>query len=440
MRLLFLFLAVFLTAAGMSGCAAAKKPLKGKRISVFALDDKLSVVSAPASLKWNAPAVRNNSSWPQFGGNASHALQHLSVDGFSELWRIQVGGVGVAQMQASPIVVAGRIFVLDGRAGLHVFDVKSGKELWQRNFALTGSKEGERYEWSRLGFGGGLAFARGRVFVATGFGTATAVNANTGDEIWRHEMRIPFRSAPVVDGGQVYFLSFNNRLSARDALSGREVWSHQGISESGSLLETSAVAVSRQVVIAPYNSGEVYALRARDKGFVWTDNISGQGGVSAADNGFIAIPAVDRNRVYVVSHAGTMVAINLANGERLWSQDVSGVNMPWIAGDRVFVLGRGGVLSALSADQGKVIWRKKLPAGDISAPVIWHGPILAGGALLLTSSQGRLARVDPKTGKLMNAAKLAEGFLIAPVIADRKIFLLSTDMELIALGAKKPKL
>ncbi len=427
---LFLALALFLIPA----CSVQKAQLKGKRISVFDLQDKLAVASASASLKWSAPAVRNNKTWPQFGGTAAHALQHLAVDGFNELWRVQIGNVGAVSLQASPIVAAGRIFVLDGHATLHAFDVRSGEKFWQRAFALTGDQEGARYEWSRLGFGGGLAFARGRVFVATGFGTAAAVNAQTGGGIWRHEMRVPFRAPPTIDAEQVYFLSFNSRLSARHALSGREIWSHQGLSDSSSLLASSAVGVAQNVVVAPYNSGEVYALRARDKSFVWTENLADQSAVSSpSDDGFIAAPVIDRNRVYLVSHAGDMTAINLTNGERLWSQKISGVNMPWVAGDRIFVLAQGGLLVALSAARGEAIWQKKLPT---QAGVFWRGPIFASGALLLTSSDGRFVRVAPQTGRIVSAVKLAEGFTVAPVVADRKVFLLSTDMELIALGAK----
>ena len=66
---------------------------------------------------------------------------------------------------------------------------------------------------------------------------------------------------------------------------------------------------------------------------------------------------------------------------------------------------------------------------------------LGGRRIIIDVIAGGVLRVwDPKTGKLMNVVQLAEGFLIAPVIADRKIFLLSTDMGIDCTGSQETKI
>ena len=65
--------------------------------------------------------------------------------------------------------------------------------------------------------------------------------------------------------------------------------------------------------------------------------------------------------VYAVGHAGRMIATQARSGERLWSINLPGTQMPYVAGDAVFVVDVNGQLVAVSRRDGKILWTVRLP-------------------------------------------------------------------------------
>src|SRR5262249_53708067 len=83
------------------------------------------------------------------------------------------------------------------------------------------------------------AAAGGRVFVTTGFGFAAALDATTGNEVWRAEAGAPFHAAPTVAGGRVYAVTNDSELIAFDAATGAQQWNYQAIAEPARILSAS---------------------------------------------------------------------------------------------------------------------------------------------------------------------------------------------------------
>ena len=111
-------------------------------------------------------------------------------------------------------------------------------------------------------------------------------------------------------------------------------------------------------MVVPYSSGELVALRANTGEVLWTDNLS-RGGPTTALGEITDInghPVVDRGTVYAVGHSGRMVANNLVDGARLWTQDISSSGSPWIAGDFLYLVTSGSELIALSREDGRIRW------------------------------------------------------------------------------------
>ena len=97
-------------------------PLPGKRISVMSLDDTLKVDAGIANVTVRLPRPRLNREWPQDGGYANHAMNHLEAPGgLARLWDADIGE-GVTDdsgVLSSPVSGGGRLFALDS-VGLRV--------------------------------------------------------------------------------------------------------------------------------------------------------------------------------------------------------------------------------------------------------------------------------------------------------------------------------
>lgn len=406
--------------------------LGGNRISVLQLDRQLEVDAQVSALQVELPPAEANADWSQPGRTPTHAIGHLALpDTLREAWSVSIEGNGTGtRLLSGPIIAGGRVYVLDTDYDLHALDEKTGRSVWVRNMRREG-QEGEA-------LGGGVTFGEGRLYVTTGFGEALAVNPDNGDVIWRQKIAGPIRSAPVVAGGRVFVVASDNQLITLAADSRVLQWFHTGLVESAALLGGSSVAVEGDTVVVPYSSGEVYALRVENGRQNWQDSLSTlrRGATLSSLSDIRGLPVIDRGQVFAVSYSGRMAAIDLRTGQRVWEQDVGGLTTPAIVGDWVFVTTSDSQVVALTRNSGRVRWMSQLAQyedpEDRKDPIIWSGPLVAGGRLILVSSTGEMVEMSPADGAVIRKRELPDPVTVPPVVANNTLYILTTDGELVA--------
>jgi outer membrane protein assembly factor BamB len=427
-----------------------KSNIKGERISVMSLDQSLKPDPELAKVAVVLPPPYRNGQWPEPGGYAANAMYHLEAPGRLQMLWQQDAGKGSdddSRLTAPPIVADGRVFVLDAQAHLFAFDAQSGNPLWDKSLAPVGPDDFTFFGMfgpdmsidPSKGFGGGTAFDDGKIFVSTGFGSVFALDARSGKQIWKSDLGVPIVNSPVANGGRVFVSSQDNHFVALAQSDGRTLWDHQGISESAGILASTSAAVAGDFVMAPYTSGELYALRVQNGHAAWNDMLTKTGNVTALSelDDIAGRPVIDRGMVFAISHSGTMAAINLNTGERVWSRDVGGVQTPWAAGDFVYVLSTESQVLCLQRKDGRVKWIHQLPRWqnpeDKEDAIDWSGPILVSDRLLLVSSDGTAASLSPYTGALLGSTTIPDGTYIPPVVANDTLYLLTNSAQLVAL-------
>ena len=440
-------------AAFLVGCVGAANDQKfdGDRISVLSFDAQLRpdprLVDATVSV---LPAFRN-AEWSNPGGLPTHAFYHLELDGHDIAYRVGfvAANAGYKQIKAPPIVADGKVFGLGPDLKISAADMKSGTRIWQNSVA-TLVKE-TNFGWSRFwgsdqvdadlrdGFGGGLAYGRGRVIATTGFGEVMALNGDTGEILWRVQNSVPFSNAPTVRGGQIFVASQDSRLQAFNIETGERIWEYLAINEEATIIGATSVAANEQIVVAGFNSGEVVALSPINGNVLWTDSLTSRGTqVTPLSklNAIVGRPVIDRDRVIVTSHGGRTAAIDIRSGERIWTTDVGSIETPWVMGDYLLVMSLEGELVLLSREHGRVRWLTQLPSfrneKDRDGRIRWAGPLLAGGQVILAASDGRLVSINPITGEIIAFQNIEEPVNVTPVIADGTLFVLTDEGSLIA--------
>jgi outer membrane protein assembly factor BamB len=428
-----------------------KSNLRGVRIPVISAESELKMDPTLAGTAVVLPPPYRNTEWPQPGGYASNAMYHLDAPGrLRKLWDEDAGkGSDTDSLLTSPpVVAAGLIFALDSEAHIWVFRAGDGHAVWNRRLAPKNGTDMPTL-WGLLGkpntvdppqgMGGGVAYDDGKIFVTSGFGVLHCIDARTGREIWQKDLGMPIINAPVVNGGRIFVSTHDNHFYAMAESDGRNLWDHQGISESAGILASTSAAVSGETVIAPYTSGEVFALRAQNGQVGWSDVLSRSGHVTALSqlDDIAGRPVIDRGVVYAVSQSGLMAAFSLNTGERLWTRDIGGIQTPWAAGDYVYVLDNADRVICLTRKEGRVRWIHQLPQYDDpdhkSGPLIWAGPVLVSNRLIVTSSNGYAEAISPYDGRLAGRVEIPSATTIAPVVANGVLYLYTNDAELVAL-------
>jgi outer membrane protein assembly factor BamB len=428
-RLVVLVLAL----AGCGWFGDNKKPLPGQRYSVLSIERRLEPDPTLAQLDVRLPRPEVNEDWPEPGGYPNHAMQHLGLaDEPKRAWRVSVGdGIDSrSRIIAGPVVFGGRIFTMDTRALVRAFDTKNGHRLWE----FDAKPDEER----GAGVGGGVAFGDERVFVGTGFAQLIALDAATGKEIWRTNTSAPVRGAPTVADGRVYAITVDNELEVFATDDGRKLWNHSGTPELAGLYGGASPAIDGDVVVAPYSSAELFALRVENGRPLWNENLAATRRIDALSTlaDIRGMPVIDRGRVYAISHSGRMVAVDLRTGERVWEQDIGGTDTPWVAGDFIYVLTNDAQLFCLTRRDGRVRWATELPRYEKpekkKGPLQWTGPVLGGDRLIVVGSDGEALSISPYTGQPLGRIELPDNVFVPPIIAGDTLYVLTDDADLIA--------
>jgi len=440
------------TLALLGGCATIQNtasnlwPFGGKkgeavkaddgRISILTFDQKLEADAAIAALPISLPAPVVNTEWKTPGGNLANGLGNPAAPGnLGVVWKRNVGtgGSKKAALIAPPIIADGRIYVFDARSNIRAVDERSGSTVW------TTSLQPAKVKRPDQAMGGALTFEGGTLFATTGFGEIIALNAATGAITWRTKGTSPYHVAPSAADGKVYATSNDAEMVALDAATGSIAWTFQAIPEPARVLSAPSAAISGEVVVAPFASGEIVALLASNGRRLWADSLTRAGNLTSLGtiNDIAGRPVVFDNKVYAVSQSGIIAAIDLRTGDRLWARTLPSIQTPSVAGDFIYVVSTSGELVCLTRSTGTIRWVKELPrfknAKAKKGLIAYAGPLMAGGKLVLGSSLGDILVVNPLDGEIISTQKAGAPVYIAPVVANETVYVLNDKAELIAL-------
>jgi outer membrane protein assembly factor BamB len=405
------------------------------RISILTFEQQLE---ADPALVGQAPAIPPAQpvlEWSQPGGPASNAPPPaMGSPSLEVAWKQKIGNGGGrrSRISAPPIVVGDTIYVLNADHALKALDRTTGREIWAKSLTPSSGRD-------RVALAGGVAALDGRLFLTSGFGFIAAFDAASGEEIWRAPSATPFHAAPSAAGGRVFAVNNDSELVVFDAASGTQLWSHQAIAEPARILSSSSPAILGDVVVAPFASGQVIAFVPANGRRLWEDALTRAGRLTSlsAINDVSGRPVAIDGFIYAASHSGILAAIDQRTGQRVWARGLASTQTPFVAGDTLFIVTTDAELTAIERTTGRAFWVSKLrryqnedkKKGRIS----WTGPVMVGGKLVLASSVGQVAFVDPATGAVERSINIGTPVFIPPITAGGDVFILTDEGELVVL-------
>ena len=404
-------------------------PLAGERISLGRFQRTLIADEALRDEDILAPVMPVNAAWPQAHGNVTGVSGNLAMQSaphVAESASVGDGNAFTSTLIPAPILAGSLIFAIDGHGVISAHDINAiDTKVWSST-ALQPQEDDE----DAL-IGGGLGYSQGMVFAVGNEGVVAALNAQTGELLWRRELLLPLRSPPRITPYAVLVLTADNQLLALDRNNGELQWSHQGINEITLPLHSTVPALRDGVIVTSYSSGELVALDHEKGAPLWSDTllVNESGDSSRA---FRHISPVMATGLTIASSSESIGAFETATGRRLWDREVGVKDVPWLSGNTLFFITPDDQLVAMRGIDGGIHWVKPLPQ-PVDEPVLWHGPVVADGALWVVGSNGTLFKLSVKDGSGLDTIDIPDGVMTAPIIANQQMYLISADGRLHSL-------
>ncbi|MFQ3183105.1 MAG: outer membrane protein assembly factor BamB [Octadecabacter sp.] len=418
----------------LAACGEQDIILAGDRLNIRGeTTDAVDFVNQASQI--SLPAAIVNVDWTHRNGGPAHKISHPALsETLTPLFSNNIGAGNSRRLRitADPIVTSSAIYTLDAQSQVYATSTL-GETLWVRSVIPSTDN-------LRDASGGGLAVAGPVLLVTTGFGEAVALDAVSGAEIWRQDLNAPGTSAPTIVGDLAYVVSRDGRAWAIELLSGRIRWSQSGTPPVSNFSGGAGAAVFGDFAIFPFPTGEILAAFPQGGLRRWSTFVTGQRPGQAASNisDIAGDPVIDGDRVYIGNFSGRVVVLDIASGNRIWTATEGAVGPVWPVGGSVFLVNDLGELLRLDADDGTAIWRVSLPSFEETRErrqktrIAHYGPILAGGLLIVASSDGLIRQFDPTSGALVRTIEIPGGAASNPVVANSTLYVVTKRGQLLA--------
>ena len=146
-------------------------------------------------------------------------------------------------------------------------------------------------------------------------------------------------------------------------------------------------------------------------------------------------PSIDNQSIYITDYTGSLYALNMLNGKRLWSLKDKGTEYttsPGIGSDLVLVGTGDGRVIARSKESGILKWVAKLPSEILAKPLEGYNQII------VRSNDGSVYALDKETGQeIWNYQKTAPKLSVRgnsnPLLVDDSVIIGWDDGRMTAL-------
>lgn len=422
----------------LTACAEQELILPGEREAIRGQIDGTRLEPTPDAINnisrpIQVPAARRSATWAQPPGMPSHRVDNSVLRVAPQhIWSANIGSGDDRRVRitADPVVAGGLIYTLDSGAQVSAV-TPAGQVAWSVDLIPVTDDEEQAT-------GGGMAYDNGTLYVSSGFGRLTALDAKTGGVRWTQKLSATGSGTPLISDGLVYLVAGDSTGWAIDAKDGRIKWQINAAPSVANVLGAPAPVIAGEFVVFAFGSGELIGAFRRGGYQRWSATVAGgrTGRVASRIGDITGSPMVVGNRIYAGNHSGTTSAISTDAGEVIWTARQGAVGPVWPVGGSVFAVSSESQLVRLDGSDGSVIWAVDLPGYLKDKPrkrgeiVAHYGPIMAGGQLVIASNDGFLRFVAPEDGSLIASVPVPGGATTAPVVADGTLYVVSTDGKL----------
>lgn len=262
-----------------------------------------------------------------------------------ELWSVGVGdGQGDGFYRLQPAISGDVIYAASADGEVLAVDRKRGKTLWELELDIALS--------------GGVGVYEDVLLLGSSEGLVLQLDASTGEQLWTTMLTGEILSPPQANGKVVVVQTYNGKLQGLDFTTGELLWTHTSKVPVLTVRGTSVPIIENNRVYAGFANGRVLAFDTQTGAIVWEVRVAIPQGRSEIER----IVDVDGTmelgggELYAASYQGSVVAIDVGAGRKIWQQKVSSFSGVSLGFGNVYAADEDGTLNAFMRNGEGVRW------------------------------------------------------------------------------------
>jgi outer membrane protein assembly factor BamB len=369
----------------------------------------------------NLAACSTISGWFESDEDAALAPAELTeIDetvNIEELWSVSVGdGQGDGFYRLRPAINGTTLYVAAANGEVAAVDRSSGDTLWETDV--------------ETGLSGGVGVYEGAVFLGSSDGYVLKLDASSGERQWATPLRAEILSPPQGNGNVVVAQTYDGKLHGLDFASGAVLWTYDSNVPVLTVRGTSTPILHNDKVYAGFANGRVAAFDARTGALAWEVRVAIAQGRSEIER-IVDIDGtmeLQGNELYAASYQGSVVAIDVAGGRKLWQQKVSSYSGVSQGFGNVYVADEDGTLFAyMRSGEGARWTQDALARRELSRPT----PV--GSYLAVGDFEGYVHLLSQVDGEFVGRVKVDdEGVRGDMLSVDDVLYVFDNSGELVA--------
>ncbi len=262
-----------------------------------------------------------------------------------ELWSVGVGdGQGDGFYRLQPAISGDVIYAASADGEVLAVDRKRGKTLWELELDIALS--------------GGVGVYEDVLLLGSSEGLVLQLDASTGEQLWTTMLTGEILSPPQANGKVVVVQTYNGKLQGLDFTTGELLWTYTSKVPVLTVRGTSVPIIENNRVYAGFANGRVLSFDTQTGAIVWEVRVAIPQGRSEIER----IVDVDGTmelgggELYAASYQGSVVAIDVGAGRKIWQQKVSSFSGVSLGFGNVYAADEDGTLNAFMQNGEGVRW------------------------------------------------------------------------------------
>lgn len=342
----------------------------------------------------------------------------------TKIWERDIGeGSDKQYLKLEPVYAMGRIFVADSGGEIKAIDAESGQVVWKTDADTK--------------ITGGPGAGENLVIAGTGEAEVIALAADSGTIQWRSRVSSEVLSAPKYDGNIIVVRTIDGKIFGLTAGEGERIWTYEQSVPALTLRGTSSPVIAGNLLVAGFDEGRLAAIELQTGKVVWDTRIALGSGRTELERmiDIDAEPLVFNDVIYVATFQGRIAAVALETGRIIWTREVSSYAGISADAEAIYITDDDSAVWALDRASGNSLWKQdKLMARALTAPAVTENMVVVGDV------EGYLHWIDKATGEILAREQITDHKIIAaPISVDNVVYAYASDGTLAAYTAQQPQ-